>query len=121
MYSHPVQSPNLISRINQNRPSLRKSEAKVADFVLSNTNEVITMRIVDLASRALVSEPTVIRFCRALGFDGFQSFKLSLAQQLGPGNVYTLCSGSAGAGAAGATGGAISAARCICAVRAAAA
>ena len=61
VYSHPVQSPNLIRRINENRPSLRKSEAKVADFVLSNTNEVITMRIVDLASRAMVSEPTVIR------------------------------------------------------------
>lgn len=89
VYSHPVQSPNLIRRINDNRPSLRKSEAKVADFVLSNTNEVITMRIVDLASRAMVSEPTVIRFCRALGFDGFQSFKLSLARQLGSGSVYT--------------------------------
>ncbi len=47
------------------------------------------MRIVDLASRSGVSEPTVIRFCKALGFDGFQSFKLQLAQQLGLGSVYT--------------------------------
>jgi len=40
------------------------------------------MRIVDLASEAQVSEPTVVRFCRAIGCDGFQEFKLSLAQQL---------------------------------------
>ena len=47
------------------------------------------MRIVDLASKSAVSEPTVIRFCRAIGFDGFQSFKLQLAQQLGLGSVFT--------------------------------
>ena len=47
------------------------------------------MRIVDLASKSEVSEPTVIRFCKAIGFDGFQSFKLQLAQQLGLGSVFT--------------------------------
>ncbi len=40
------------------------------------------MRIVDLASEANVSEPTVVRFCRALHYDGFQDFKLTLAQGL---------------------------------------
>ncbi len=61
----------------------------MADFVLARPNDVISMRIVDLAAKAEVSEPTVIRFCRAIGFDGFQSFKLQLAQQLGSGSVYT--------------------------------
>jgi RpiR family carbohydrate utilization transcriptional regulator len=42
----------------------------------------------DLARSAAVSEPTVIRFCRALGFDGFQSFKLQLAQYLGSSGSY---------------------------------
>ncbi len=84
-----MDSPNLIRRIKDNRAELRKSEAKVADFVLANANGVINMRIVDLVAHSEVSEPTVIRFCRALGFDGFQSFKLQLAQQLGLGSVYT--------------------------------
>ena len=84
-----MNSPNLIRRITENQASLRKSEAKVANYVLANANEVIKMRIVDLASRSEVSEPTVIRFCKALGFDGFQSFKLQLAQQLGLGSVFT--------------------------------
>ena len=84
-----MESPNLIRRIADNQQKLRKSEAKVASYVLANANDVIKMRIVDLAANSEVSEPTVIRFCRALGFDGFQSFKLQLAQQLGMGSVYT--------------------------------
>ena len=54
----------------------------MADFVLANPNDVIHMRIVDLAAQAQVSEPTVVRFCRALHYDGFQDFKLTLAQGL---------------------------------------
>ena len=84
-----MDSPNIIRRITDNHPALRKSEAKVADFVLAHTNDVINMRIVDLAAQCEVSDPPVIRFCRALGFDGFQSFKLQLAQQIGMGSVYT--------------------------------
>ena len=84
-----MESPNLIRRNTDNQQKLRKSEAKVASYVLANANGVIKMRIVDLAAKSEVSEPTVIRFCRALGFDGFQSFKLQLAQQLGMGSVYT--------------------------------
>ena len=84
-----MDSPNLIRRMADNLQSLRKSEAKVATYVLAHANDVIKMRIVDLAAQSEVSEPTVIRFCRALGFDGFQSFKLQLAQQLGLGSVYT--------------------------------
>lgn len=84
-----MQSPNLIRRIAENRSALRKSERKVADYVLASPNEVINMRIVDLAARAEVSEPTVIRFCRAIGFNGFQAFKLQLAQQMGFGSVFT--------------------------------
>ena len=84
-----MNSPNLIRRITDRQSSLRKSEAKVASYVLENLDKVIKMRIVDLASESAVSEPTVIRFCRAIGFDGFQSFKLQLAQQLGLGSVFT--------------------------------
>ena len=84
-----MQSPNLIRRIADNKSALRKSEAKVASFVLDNANQVIRMRIVDLASQSGVSEPTGIRFCRAIGFDGFRSFKLQLAQHLSLGEVFT--------------------------------
>ncbi|TXS92666.1 SIS domain-containing protein [Parahaliea aestuarii] len=63
-------------------PTLRRSERKVAELVLAQPERVIHMRIVDLAAAADVSEPTVVRFCRAIGCQGFQSFKLALAQSL---------------------------------------
>lgn len=72
----------LTQAISASLDTMRKSERKVAEFVLANPVEVINLRIVDLARRAEVSEPTVVRFCRAVGCKGFQEFKLSLAQQL---------------------------------------
>ncbi len=72
----------LTQKISDAMLEMRKSERKVAEYVLTNPNNIIHMRIVDLASEAEVSEPTVVRFCRAIGCDGFQDFKLNLAQQL---------------------------------------
>ena len=72
----------LTQDISDALPNLRRSERKVADFVLKDPLLVIHMRIVDLAQKATVSEPTVVRFCRAVGCGGFQDFKMALAQQL---------------------------------------
>ncbi|WP_344934550.1 MurR/RpiR family transcriptional regulator [Zhongshania borealis] len=73
---------NIIRAMESSREQMRRSERKVADYILKNRKEVIHMRIVDLAQEAHVSEPTVVRFCRAVGCDGFQNFKVSLAQHI---------------------------------------
>lgn len=77
-----MQNPNVTQQISDALGQMRKSERKVAEFVMANAQDIIHMRIVDLAQEAQVSEPTVVRFCRAIGCDGFQNFKLTLAQQL---------------------------------------
>lgn len=59
-----------------------KSEKKVAKYILENTGEVIYMTIVEFSEKVSVGEATVIRFCRKLGFKGFQDFKMILAQEL---------------------------------------
>jgi len=61
---------------------LRKSEQKVADVVLEDPDGSVQSSIQTIAAKAAVSEPTVIRFCRALDCVGFQQFKLRLAQDL---------------------------------------
>ncbi len=71
----------ILKEIASARSSLRKSEIKVADFVLSEPEQVMHMRIVDLAQEAQVSEPTIVRFCRAIGCNGFQEFKVRIAQE----------------------------------------
>lgn len=75
-----MNSPDIIQQIHRQKHALRRSERKVCNYVLAHLNQVIHMRIVDLAAAVDVSEPTVVRFCRAVGCQGFQDFKLSLAQ-----------------------------------------
>jgi DNA-binding MurR/RpiR family transcriptional regulator len=62
--------------------SLSNAEQKVADFVLSNTHVAVYSSVTDLAEKSGVGETTVIRFCRKLGYRGFQEFKLAVAQNL---------------------------------------
>ncbi|MDR9467581.1 transcriptional regulator HexR [Marinospirillum sp.] len=80
---------NILEHLRKTLDTFRRSEQKVGNYVLKNPNEVIHMRIVDLATEAHVSEPTVVRFCRALGCDGFQDFKLRLAQILATDGSFT--------------------------------
>ncbi|MCJ7842732.1 MurR/RpiR family transcriptional regulator [Lederbergia sp. NSJ-179] len=60
--------------------SLTKSEQKVADVVKARMNESVYWSVSDLAEYANVGETTVIRFCRKLGYKGYQDFKLAVAQ-----------------------------------------
>ncbi|QQE80544.1 MurR/RpiR family transcriptional regulator [Alicyclobacillus sp. SO9] len=61
--------------------SLSKAEQKVADAVASDVQGTVYSSVTDLSEKADVGETTVIRFCRKLGFRGFQEFKLTLAQE----------------------------------------
>jgi len=80
----------LLSRIRAMAPRLRRSEHKVAELVLASPNALVNAPIARVAERAGVSGPTVIRFCRTLGYGGFQQFKLELARSLAAGVPYVL-------------------------------
>lgn len=70
-------------RIHTYLPSLTRSEQKVAEIVLANTDDLMYYSVTELADFAGVGETTVMRFCRKIGFNGYQDFKLSLAQNVG--------------------------------------
>jgi RpiR family transcriptional regulator, carbohydrate utilization regulator len=72
----------LLDSIRSQLDSLSKSEKKVALSVLQHPELAVAENITALARSAQVSEPTVVRFCRALGYDGWHEFKLKLAQSL---------------------------------------
>lgn len=55
-------------------------EKKLACLVLENVDFVVNSSIGDLAARAGVSPPTVTRFCRRLGCQGYSDFKVQLAK-----------------------------------------
>jgi len=70
-------------------PDLRKSDAKVANLVLAEPFRLLECTVAEAANLAGVSQPTVIRFCVAVGFSGFQEFKIRLAQGLAFGTSAT--------------------------------
>ncbi len=61
---------------------MRKSEKKVADYVLKNTLACSRISLEKLAKRSDVSQPTVVRFVKALGYDSFKEFRYSLLTEL---------------------------------------
>tara|TARA_Y100001001_G_scaffold139223_1_gene141897 strand:- start:9774 stop:10628 length:855 start_codon:yes stop_codon:yes gene_type:complete len=77
-----VKNSPILAEIEAAMPNLRKSEVKVAEYVLKSPQQVMHMRIVDLAQEAQVSEPTIVRFCRGIGCNGFQEFKVRIAQEM---------------------------------------
>jgi DNA-binding MurR/RpiR family transcriptional regulator len=72
----------LLETITSRRDQLRPSERKVADFILGDPARAMQFNMAGLANTVGVSEPTVMRFCSAIGFDGFRSFKIALAQTI---------------------------------------
>ena len=73
---------NLLEVVTNLKAGLRNSDRKVAELVLENPGVVLGATLAKTARRARVSEPTVIRFCEAIGCSGFRDFKLRLAQSL---------------------------------------
>lgn len=80
---------NILEIVRIARDSLRKSDRKVADVVLADPRRFLGATVADTAIMADVSQPTVIRFCTAIGCAGFQDFKLRLAQSLALGTPAT--------------------------------
>ena len=57
---------------------LRPSEQKVADYYLGYAGQLEELSLVPMAKAAGVSQPTVMRFVKALGFGGFREFKYAV-------------------------------------------
>lgn len=85
----------LLERITRQLPHLRRSEQRVAAIVLDNPVGAVHFTMAGLAEAAEVSEPTVMRFCASVGCEGFQDFKIQLAQTLALGLPVTHSSISA--------------------------
>jgi RpiR family carbohydrate utilization transcriptional regulator len=80
---------NILEVVRVLRPDLRKSDRKVADALLENPHRILNSTVSETAEAAGVSQPTVIRFCAAVGCDGYQDFKIRLAQSLALGTPAT--------------------------------
>ena len=73
---------NFLEIVARSRGALRKSDLRVAEIILDRPSEVVDMTLAALARAAEVSEPTVIRFCNAVGCEGFRDMRVKLARSL---------------------------------------
>ncbi|TWO68252.1 SIS domain-containing protein [Caenimonas sedimenti] len=75
----------MLDRIKASLPSLAPAEQRVARLVLGDPRAFANLPVSELADRAHVSKPTVVRFCRSVGYDGLSDFKLKLAGSVSEG------------------------------------
>lgn len=77
-----MNSTNIILQIQATYNQLTRTEKKVADYVMQNKTSVLYMSITDLAEASDVGDASVYRFCRTLGLQGYQEFKMKLSLSL---------------------------------------
>jgi RpiR family carbohydrate utilization transcriptional regulator len=75
----------MLDRIKASLSSLAPAEQRVGKLVLADPRAFANLPVTELADRAHVSKPTVVRFCRSMGYDGLSDFKLKLAGSVSEG------------------------------------
>ncbi|NMN01334.1 Fe-S cluster assembly protein HesB [Bifidobacterium sp. DSM 109958] len=71
-------------RIGRVYPSLHPAEQQVASYVRDHLPTVGELTVGELAEAAEVSQPTVIRVARKLGFNGYREFRHALTHPQAP-------------------------------------
>ena len=74
---NPVGFSQLIS---ERYPQLTKSEKRIASFLNQNQDEAAFLPAGDIAERLQLSEATMVRFARALGFENYPAMRVALQE-----------------------------------------
>ncbi len=69
-----------LNRVNAIEKEMTNSEKKIL-FVLSSEEKPFLLSMNELSKLSKVSEPSVVRFYRRLGYDSYQELKVALAQE----------------------------------------
>ncbi len=72
----------VLTRINAQYSALSASEKRVANYIQSNPEAVVSLPLAGIAGECGVSDATVMRFCRTLGYSGFQDLKSTFIPEL---------------------------------------
>ncbi len=74
---------NVIDNIREYHDLLFSAEKKVADYILKHTHKVLMMNVSKLAGASGVSDATVVRMCKHLGYKGYNEMRLLLSRDMG--------------------------------------
>ncbi|MCT2342800.1 MurR/RpiR family transcriptional regulator [Niallia taxi] len=73
---------NCLGKIRSYYARLSEKEKKIADYILENPEKIIHSTINELAEDLNVADATVFRFCKRIGFKGYQAMKIALASEI---------------------------------------
>jgi len=79
---------DIVGRLTQRLEQGRGAERRLAETILADLQFAAQATIAEIAQRAEVSEPTITRLARALGFSGTQEMRIHIAQALAVGGAY---------------------------------
>ncbi|WP_163583084.1 MurR/RpiR family transcriptional regulator [Gracilibacillus saliphilus] len=71
-----------LDKVRRNYPKFSVTERKIADYILENPNQIIHSSINQLAEDLDVADSTVFRFCKRIGYKGYQAMKIALASEV---------------------------------------
>ncbi|MCL5031863.1 MAG: MurR/RpiR family transcriptional regulator [Thermotogae bacterium] len=71
----------LITKVKSHFQDLTEVEKRIANFIMEEPEKALYMTVNELANASKVSDASVIRFARELGFDSFQQLKIALAKE----------------------------------------
>src|SRR5579862_4825488 len=78
----PPDSGDILPRLASRMDSMTRAEVRIAKRILSSPDEFVRSSVRSVAADLGVSEPTILRFCRAIGCEGFKDLKFRLIQEL---------------------------------------
>jgi RpiR family transcriptional regulator, carbohydrate utilization regulator len=78
----PPDSGDILPRLEGLMDSMTRAEVRIAKRILSSPDEFVRSSVRSVAADLGVSEPTILRFCRAIGCEGFKDLKFRLIQEL---------------------------------------
>lgn len=71
-----------LNKLIQLAEGLTPVESEIGYYILNNEKEVLEMSIVELADNVHISKSAVYRFCKKVGFAGFNELKVVIAKEL---------------------------------------
>src|SRR4051794_28724165 len=75
-------SGDILPRLEGMMDAMTRSEVRIARQILAAPDDFVRSSVRSVAADLGVSEPTILRFCRAVGCDGFKDLKFRLIQEL---------------------------------------
>ncbi len=74
---------NVFETIRERYDSIFEAEKKVADYILEYPEKAVDYNVSELADVSGVSDATVIRMCKHIGYQGYYQLRLQLSRDIG--------------------------------------